>query len=223
MTIQRTRAAVSDALIAAAAALTAVAVIVVVNVHNNIIGWSVVVLLVLFLPVPVVAAAIVRSQPGNPVGWILAGSGLALPLAASAALYARAGYAATPPLPGTAWAGWLDGWPWTFALTTVPTLGLLLFPTGRLPSRRWRPVLWLCWIMLVTQLVSALFGTHLLDFPLQPNPTALPGTAGEVAEALGGFNSARPPWRRWPRGRCTGAASPTRRTDRWPSWHPPAG
>ena len=101
MTIQRTRAAASDALIAAAAALTAVAVIVVVNVHNNIIGWSVVVLLVLFLPVPVVAAAIVRSQPGNPVGWILAGSGLALPLAASAALYARAGYAATPPLPGT--------------------------------------------------------------------------------------------------------------------------
>src|SRR5664279_5314934 len=193
MTIQLARAAASDGVIAAAGVLTAVAVAVVVYVQSNIVGWSVVVLLVLFLPVPVVAAAIVRSQPGNPVGWILAGSGLALPFAASAALYARAGYAATPPLPGTAWAGWLDGWPWTFALTTVPTLGLLLFPTGRLPTRRWRPALWLCWIMLVTQLVSALFGTHLLDFPLQPNPTALPGTAGEVAEALGGSIVLVPP------------------------------
>jgi two-component system, NarL family, sensor kinase len=102
---------------------------------------------------------------------------VSVPLAVSAYLYSHARYA---PL-----AGWLDGWPWTPALTLVPVLGLLLFPDGRLPSRRWRPVFWLACAVLIAQLANELFALHLLDYPHRTNPTAPPGPAGDVADALG--------------------------------------
>ncbi len=64
-------------------------------------------------------------------------------------------------------------------------LGLLLFPDGRLPSRRWRPVFWLACAVLIAQLANELFAPHLLDYPRRTNPTALPGLAGDIADALG--------------------------------------
>ena len=38
---------------------------------------------------------------------------------------------------------WLGEWVWIAGVGPVGTFGLLLFPNGRLPSRRWRPVAWL--------------------------------------------------------------------------------
>ena len=38
---------------------------------------------------------------------------------------------------------WVGAWVWIAGLGPVATFGLLLFPDGRLPSRRWRPVAWL--------------------------------------------------------------------------------
>ena len=35
---------------------------------------------------------------------------------------------------------WLGGWVWIGCFLTVPTLLLLYFPTGRIPSRGWRHV-----------------------------------------------------------------------------------
>lgn len=183
--VSRVATRAGDVLTVGAVALTAAAVAVAARYQRNGAGLAVAALLLLCLAVPLVAAAIVRSQPRNAVAWLLAGAGLGLPLAAGSALYAHAGYSASPPLAGTRWAAWLDGWPWTFALTAVPLLGLLLFPDGRRPSGRLRPLLWVCLLVLALQLVSEIFGTHLLDFPDRPNPTALPGTLGDVAEGLG--------------------------------------
>jgi hypothetical protein len=39
----------------------------------------------------------------------------------------------------------------------LPMLYLLLFPTGRLPSRRWRPVAWLTVAFVVVGVVLASF------------------------------------------------------------------
>ena len=90
-----------------------------------------------------VGRMIVSRQPTNTVGWLL----LAMPFLASFTL-ANGGYATralvTAPgsLPFGVASAWIDRW------AVVPMLSalfpiFLLFPNGRLPSRRWRPVLWL--------------------------------------------------------------------------------
>jgi hypothetical protein len=84
----------------------------------------------------VVGVLIVSRQPGNIIGWIYAL--VALVLAAS---QVPGGYVSRS-LPGSAWVALLPDLLW---LATVPvgvTLLMLLFPTGRLPSRRWRLVVW---------------------------------------------------------------------------------
>jgi signal transduction histidine kinase len=91
----------------------------------------------------VVGWAIVTRQPRNTIGWLL----LAIPLVASFAFfvgdYATEALARNPgSLPFGRFAAWIDRW------MIIPTLVLfipffLLFPDGRIPSRRWRPVLWL--------------------------------------------------------------------------------
>ncbi|MDP9843053.1 sensor histidine kinase [Streptosporangium lutulentum] len=150
--------------------------------------WSVLLpaVAVAFLSVPVVGAAMVRSDRRNAVGWILVAAGVGLPLACTGYLLAEAAYVGGADIPGAEWAGWWDGWPWVFAVGLVPTVGLLLFPDGRLPSPRWRPVLWVCVVQMTALLLGLLFSPALLDFPDQANPTALPGVWGSVAEGLGG-------------------------------------
>jgi signal transduction histidine kinase len=61
---------------------------------------------------------------------------------------------------------------------------MLLFPDGRLPSRRWRPVFVLDLLVLAALTVWTVSGTGLIDFPGQANPLALPGAAGQVADAF---------------------------------------
>jgi two-component system NarL family sensor kinase len=71
---------------------------------------------------------VLAGEPGHPVGRLLLAAG------------ASAGVAAAG-LSWSSWApaGWLGQWTWWPPLGLV-TLALLVFPDGRLPSRRWRPV-----------------------------------------------------------------------------------
>jgi signal transduction histidine kinase len=137
---------------------------------------------VLSLPVPLVGAAAVRASAGGAVGWLLLAAGVALPLATWAYVYAEAAFARG--LPAAAWAGWLDGWPWVPAVVLVPTVGVLLYPDGRLPSRRWLPVLVVDVLVAICLLLWTVLGNSLVDFPGQANPTALPGAAGRAMSGL---------------------------------------
>jgi hypothetical protein len=97
----------------------------------------------LFLAFPLVGALIASKRPKNAVGWLCLAVGLLWMLLGMLEYYAYYG-AATPgsvPFP-IAMAG-ISDWMWVPAMGLLGTYLLLLFPDGRLPSRRWRPLAWL--------------------------------------------------------------------------------
>jgi hypothetical protein len=109
-----------------------------------------------------VGVAVVRRQPGNPIGWILliapAGSQL---LPADASSYALLVYRQGHRLPLGALAVLLQ-YSWA-VVAPLLLLIILLFPDGRLPSPRWRPVLWsyLCVVACLAACLYAVAGTAL--------------------------------------------------------------
>jgi hypothetical protein len=126
----------------------------------------------------VVGLLIVSRRPGNVVGWIFALVALAL-----AAGEVAGGYA-TRSLPGAAWVALLPDLLWLVATPLGVALLLLVFPTGRLPGRRWRPVVWAT----VAATAAAVVGTALTPgpvelFPQFQNPLGLAG-AGPVLEVI---------------------------------------
>jgi hypothetical protein len=102
--------------------------------------WAALSLLTIVLVTGVVGLVVAGHQPRNPIGWLLAGEAVFILLSVAGGAYAnlvyRHGYhdlAFAGPL-----ALVLDTL-FNFLLIGFP-LVILLFPDGRLPSRRWRPV-----------------------------------------------------------------------------------
>src|SRR5215469_8152594 len=94
-----------------------------------------------------VGRLIASRVPGNAIGWLLALMGLSLGASVLAEQYALYGLAtALGSLPAARLAGWASD---LLASLTVVLLFfvVLLFPDGRLPSRRWRPVFWAVWVV----------------------------------------------------------------------------
>jgi len=95
----------------------------------------------LFLAFPIVGALIASRRPRNPIGWILLADGLLWMVLAVTDSYFVYGVARPSSVPYPVAIGTIGNqWLW------VPTIGLLgiylvlLFPDGKLPSRRWRPL-----------------------------------------------------------------------------------
>jgi hypothetical protein len=87
-----------------------------------------------------VGVVVARRQPRNPVGWLLIGFALLGGLSVDAGYYAvlryRLGHPGLPLAPAAVLVTPL----WVYAYAVLPTV-ILLFPDGRLTSRRWRWVL----------------------------------------------------------------------------------
>ena len=141
-------------------------------------GDSAVLIFVLpFLAFPIVGALIASKRPENPIGWICLSAGIFWMLAISTGGYGAYGLVANPgSVPFPAAIGSLTEWIWAPALGLLGTFLVLLFPDGRLPSRRWRPVAWLSVAVIV--LVSAgiaLRPKRLTDLGGVRNPFGLEG------------------------------------------------
>jgi hypothetical protein len=90
-------------------------------------------------------AVIAALRPANRIGWLAAGIGLVSAVALATQQYGIIGVYQVPELPAAGWAIWVANWVWAPAYWLIPSLLLLLFPDGRLPSARWRPAAWAAW------------------------------------------------------------------------------
>lgn len=96
-----------------------------------------------FLAFPAVGALIISRRPKNTVGWIFCAIGLGAATTSFTAgyvSYAVAKHTDTQLATGLADALGNAVWPVNMGLGS---LLLFVFPNGKLPSRRWRPVFWL--------------------------------------------------------------------------------
>ncbi len=101
------------------------------------------VLAVAFLGYSLVGTLIVARRPQNRVGWIFLASGLSFQLWIFSYWYATYGLVARPgSFPAAELMAWISEWAVVPGFGSAFTFLLLVFPTGRLSSRKWRPVAW---------------------------------------------------------------------------------
>jgi hypothetical protein len=92
----------------------------------------------------VVGALIASHRPGNPIGWVFCAAAFFQGLANAGDEYAiYALLTNSGALPLGAELSWLTEWIWAPGLGLILVFLPLLFPDGRPPSGRWRPVVWL--------------------------------------------------------------------------------
>jgi hypothetical protein len=130
-----------------------------------------------------VGALVASRHPRNPIGWMFCGLALFGAFAESAEGW---GYlAADEGLPVGEVGEWIILWSWIVDLT-VWTIVFLLFPDGRLPTQRWRVVVWIaaagCALALPGQALSPNLGTQ---FTGGTNPFAVEGVPIELLFGTG--------------------------------------
>ena len=123
-----------------------------------------------------VGALLAWKRPANPIGWLLSGTGLAYATGVFGGVLMH--FAGTRAL-----ASWL-GWTW-FAGIALVVYVVLLFPTGALPSRRWRPVAWVAGAALAGWVLGNAFAPTLIANGPVKNPVGVHGPAGAVLTVLG--------------------------------------
>jgi signal transduction histidine kinase len=147
-----------------------------------------------FGSIAVVGAFVASHRPGNPLGWIYCGLAVTMILFGGIAQdYAQYGLVTHPgSLQGARIAEWLTNWSWVPSFGVLMTYAFLLFPDGRLPSPRWRPVAWVAGVAIVAMAVSFAFQTadytDALNRHVQ-NPYSTPGLAAffDVARGFAAF------------------------------------
>jgi hypothetical protein len=129
---------------------------------------------------PAVGAIVASRRPQNPVGWLLCLYGLVISISYFCAEYTIYALLAQPDsLPAGEALAWIVSWILPI-LNGLQVFYILLFPTGRLPSRRWR---WLGWLTVIYVVVGVILGAF--------SSGALLGILGPIQNPLGieGFSN----------------------------------
>jgi hypothetical protein len=134
---------------------------------------------------PILGALIASRRPANVYGWLWLGLGLGWGLLLLAQVYAAYALVVVPgSLPAPQMVGTtIAGIGWLVALTITPLL-LLLFPSGRLPSQRWKVVVWAVVVAAAVCLIVSPFASSRGAFTPAENPFGIGGVFGEGATVL---------------------------------------
>jgi hypothetical protein len=134
-----------------------------------------------------VGALIASRHPANPIGWLFCGIGLSGALMSLSRGYAEFwldGNAASTTL-GELAASYGDV-SWIPAILPAATFLLLLFPNGRLPSRRWRPVAWCAGLGIALLFVGDFTSRGPLeDYPEVVNAYGVDSPVLDLVEVIG--------------------------------------
>src|SRR5215218_3272188 len=104
---------------------------------------------------PALGLLILSRRPQHPIGWLFCVAGFAAGLDHFCGEYAIYTQQAEPnSLPGGEISAWIVSWLWV-PFNAVLVYVALLFPDGRPPSKRWRPVAWLVGITVVVGVTVA--------------------------------------------------------------------
>ena len=137
------------------------------------------------LAFPTVGVVVASRRPRHPVGWLFLAVGLLFAIGGLAPAYVEYDRYVNPGvLPATQLFVWSISWVDAMVVLSIAFL-LLLFPTGKLPSRRWRPVLWLAIGTASIAFVSSAFKPGLIwpDTLRMENPLGIAALDGTLQAA----------------------------------------
>ena len=140
---------------------------------------------VLALTFPAVGAFVVSRRPCNLIGWLLCGIGLLNIFGSFAAAYGDYATVARPgSLPGGEYMAWIADWLGVPGVFSIAAFLFLLFPDGRLLSRRWRYVGWTAVFGSVMLAVGDAFHPYpFYGLPSVENPVGIGGVIAGVLPA----------------------------------------
>jgi hypothetical protein len=121
----------------------------------------------------VIGAIIASRLPNHPIGWICCAIGFIAAVDHFSGEYAVYALLAQPhSLPAGKAMLWLQSWFWMLFVGLLVFL-LLLFPTGRLPSSRWRPFAWVSVAVISVGVIYSSAISPDVTFDAPPNPIQL--------------------------------------------------
>src|SRR5829696_2720653 len=119
----------------------------------------------LFLVFPLVGALIASRRPENPIGWLCLVDGLLWTTTNMLDYHSVYGMASPGSVPFPVGLAGVNHWLWVPTVGLLGTYVFLLFPDGRLPSRRWRPLAWLSGVVIASESLGLMFSPGPLDMP----------------------------------------------------------
>ena len=129
-------------------------------------------------------AVLASRRPANPIGWLYCAMGFLGALTTFAQQYAIRGLVEHPgSLPAAAFMAWLEQWSLWLVFPAGIALVLLLFPTGRPASWRWRPLIWIGVSCALLMVVGSMFEPGRMTDALRP--ASGPGVDFGVQNPLG--------------------------------------